>query len=141
MHYTSRASSKWSASVALTLLLPLLGAYGRPDGKRETFAYACEAFSCISEMASSPADRKALLARLQDKPPPPDDRVDPKEYLEILGEAVERRNGWRAILERCSRRPRARSVGSAKPLERQPLEKEEVQLDIRWATGKRFEGG
>jgi len=28
-----------------------------------------------------------------------------------------------------------------KPLERQPLEKEEVQLDIRWATDKRFEGG
>jgi hypothetical protein len=110
-------------------------------GKRETFAYACEAFSRISEMSRRPVDRRALLARLADEPPPPDDHVDPKEFLGILGEAVERRNGWRAILERCSRQPRARSVGSRQPLEPRPLEKEEVELDIQWATGRRFEGG
>lgn len=33
------------------------------------------------------------------------------------------------------------SVESRKPLEREPLEKEEVDLDIQWARGRRFEGG
>jgi hypothetical protein len=28
--------------------------------------------------------------------------IDAAEYLEILAEAVDRRNGWKVILERCS---------------------------------------
>lgn len=61
--------------------------------KRETFAYACEAYSRILGRATRPADRLGLLAKLREGRPPPDDRVDPTECHDILGEAVARRNG------------------------------------------------
>jgi hypothetical protein len=69
--------------------------------KRETFAYACEAYSRILELSSGPADRRALLLELQ-RERPPVDRVDPGEYVDILREAVAARNGWRRILARCA---------------------------------------
>jgi hypothetical protein len=71
-------------------------------GKRETFAYACEAYSCIRERSRRPADRRALFEELKTLPTPPDDRVDLDEYFSMLDDAVARRNGWKAILEACS---------------------------------------
>jgi hypothetical protein len=68
---------------------------------RETFAYACESYSRILERGPRPAERRALLQELKLGPAPPDERVEPAEYLDILSDAVERRNGWRAILKRC----------------------------------------
>jgi hypothetical protein len=73
--------------------------------KRETFAYCCEAYSRILELSTCPAERKTLLEELEEYPPPSDDRVEPDEYFNVLAEAVARRNGWKAILERCSPRP------------------------------------
>ena len=70
--------------------------------KRETFAYACERYSRILELGSSIAARREGLVEVAQGPPPPDDRVDPQEYIEILTEAVASRNGWKAILRRCS---------------------------------------
>ena len=72
--------------------------------KRETFAYACEAYSCIVGQSSRPAERRDLLEEIKGNGAPPDDRVDLDEYLDILAHAVSRRNGWKAILERCSTR-------------------------------------
>ena len=72
--------------------------------KRETFAYCCEAYSRILELSTCPAERKTLLEELEEYPPPSDDRVEPDEYFNVLAEAVARRNGWKAILERCSPR-------------------------------------
>lgn len=69
--------------------------------KRETFAYACEAYSRILKLSRSPAERKVKLEELKLDRPPPDDRVEPEEYLAILEEAVTRWNGWKAILGRC----------------------------------------
>jgi hypothetical protein len=69
--------------------------------KRETFAYACETYSRIRELGQSPADRRRLLARLENEGPMPPEAVDGDEYLEILGEAVAARNGWKKILSRC----------------------------------------
>lgn len=69
--------------------------------KRETFAYACEAYSCILERASSLRERRQLLAELERGPMPPDERVDAGEYIDILRRAVEARNGWKRILESC----------------------------------------
>ncbi len=69
---------------------------------RETFAYACESYSRILEGGRRPEERRALLQELKLQPAPPDERVEPAEYLDILSDAVERRNGWRAILKRCS---------------------------------------
>jgi len=70
--------------------------------KRETFAYACEAYSRILEIAKKPADRRALVETLRERPLPSDDRVDLDEYITILTEAVNRKNGWKSILARCS---------------------------------------
>ena len=70
-------------------------------GKRETFAYCCETYNRIIELAGKPSHRRELLSEIEDAPRPPDDRVDGDEYLGILREAVAARNGWKRILERC----------------------------------------
>jgi len=80
-------------------------------GKRETFAYACEAYSRILELSKRPAERRALLLEVEGKTPPTD-QVDPAEYVEILREAVSARNGWKRILGRCA--PPCRP-GAARP--------------------------
>jgi hypothetical protein len=69
---------------------------------RETFAYACERYSRILQNGSSAAARHEGLLEVAQGPPPPDDRVDPQEYIKILSEAVASRNGWKMILRRCS---------------------------------------
>ncbi|SAK70116.1 hypothetical protein AWB82_04178 [Caballeronia glebae] len=80
--------------------------------KRETFAYACEAYSRITSMTTGVRQREEALKRHANGAPPPDDRVDHDEYLDILGEAVRVRNGWQRILKRCApvkhRRPTER---------------------------------
>jgi hypothetical protein len=81
-------------------------------GKRETFAYSCEAYGRILEIENGPAERRSLYDELKKRPTPTDDRVDGAEYLDILGEAVDVRNGWKRILERCSPR-RARVPAAA----------------------------
>ena len=54
------------------------------------------------ELGVDQKHRRELLAELALKPLPGDDRVDGDEYLDILGEAVAVRNGWKRILSRCS---------------------------------------
>ena len=76
--------------------------------KRELFAYACEAYSCIVVLGGTKTSRKALLAEIEADRMPPDDRVDIDEYLATLHEAVDARNGWKRILERCRPPPRRR---------------------------------
>ena len=71
-------------------------------GMRETFAYGCEAYSRLCELAPRPFDRRRLLAELLEGPMPPTDRVDEDVYLEMLSEAVATRNGWKRILGRCA---------------------------------------
>ena len=72
------------------------------SAKRETFAYACEAYSRIHELGNSPRTRGMLLAEHEQGRRPPDERVDAHEYFDILREAVAARNGWKRILARCS---------------------------------------
>lgn len=69
--------------------------------KRETFAHACEAYSRISSIAAGVKQRQETLERHAEGYLPPDNRVDRDEYLDILGEAVQCRNGWKRILRRC----------------------------------------
>ena len=71
-------------------------------GKRETFGYACEAYSRLLELAQRHADRRHAFEDLSRGPLPPRGQVDTAEYLEIRAEAAGRRNGWKAILERPS---------------------------------------
>lgn len=70
--------------------------------KRETFAYACEAYACVLRQAKKPAQRVELAAQLRDSFGTGDARVDPGEVAAIVRSAAERRNGWRVILERCA---------------------------------------
>lgn len=71
--------------------------------KRETFAYACEAYGRIMEQAKRPADRKRLQAEYIEKwLPAADDRIDREELANIVAEAVDARNGWKRILARCA---------------------------------------
>jgi hypothetical protein len=69
---------------------------------RETFAYACEVYSRILERASTPAERRLLLAQYAKRTEPEDERVNQAELVDILNEAVNARNGWKRILGRCS---------------------------------------
>ena len=81
--------------------------------KRETFAYACEAYSRILELGDAPAARRTLLLEIANGRLPADERVDGSEYMDILREAVEARNGWKRILRRCASIPGKRGHGLA----------------------------
>ena len=70
--------------------------------KRETFAYACEAYSRILTMSDSAKSRRDALALHAQGPLANEDILDRNEYLGILGEAVGVRNGWQRILQACA---------------------------------------
>jgi hypothetical protein len=70
--------------------------------KRETFAYACEAYSRILAAANTLTARMKALDEHADGALPGDGSVDLDEYLDILDEAVTARNGWKWILQRCA---------------------------------------
>jgi hypothetical protein len=72
--------------------------------KRETFAYACEAYSRILRMGDTVKKRRDALAIHAQGPLPNEDIVDRNVYLHILAEAVGARNGWKRILQACSTR-------------------------------------
>ncbi len=70
--------------------------------KRETFAYACEAYSRILTMADSPKGRSKALALHAQGALPSDTVVDHDEYLNILETAISPRYGWKSILQACA---------------------------------------
>jgi hypothetical protein len=74
--------------------------------KRETFAYACEAYARIVERAPRLAERGALGdAFARERATPTDERVDRDELVDIVRDAVAVRNGWKRILARCAPPP------------------------------------
>lgn len=79
--------------------------------KRETFAYACEAYSRFHSMDSTRRGREAFLDEYAITFTPSDNRVDARELVDILREAVSARNGWKRILARCAmaREPKERT--------------------------------
>jgi hypothetical protein len=52
--------------------------------KRETFAYACEAYSRLQALGHGPREKQRLLAEHGQGSMPPDERVDTVEYVDIL---------------------------------------------------------
>lgn len=70
--------------------------------KREEFAYACEAFSCICERGGDRTGRHELAAEFARKVPYPASAVDVAEVAAMVQEAVVARNGWKTILAHCS---------------------------------------
>ncbi|WP_157269700.1 hypothetical protein [Azohydromonas aeria] len=70
--------------------------------RRETFAYACEAYSRIRVMGNTPARRLQALQEHAQGTLPGNRVVNVTEYLDILDEAARARNGWKVILRRCA---------------------------------------
>ncbi len=62
--------------------------------RKETFAYACEAYGRIITLAKRSSHRAELVEELAAGPLPNDERVDGTEYLDIVREAAAARNGW-----------------------------------------------
>ncbi len=69
---------------------------------REMFAYACEVYSRILELAKTTSARRQLLDEYGQQVSSGDYGLDRDEFLNILREAVDARNGWKRILARCS---------------------------------------
>ena len=71
--------------------------------KRETFAYACELYSCVSRQGADRSRRRELADGIVGNLRLTDERVNSRELRDILVEAVTARNGWKAILRRCGK--------------------------------------
>ena len=69
---------------------------------RETFAYACEAYSRILERAANRLERQELAQEYQRTVNISDERVDASTLRDIVLEAATARNGWKRILSACS---------------------------------------
>jgi hypothetical protein len=82
--------------------------------KRETFAYACEAWSRVAGLTPKRAERLSLVDEYARTFTPDDDRVDLDELVDIIREAARAQNGWKRILARCARR-RARRAAPRAP--------------------------
>jgi hypothetical protein len=70
--------------------------------KRETFAYACEAYACIVGRARDLAGQAALAREYGRDGLISEVRVDAAGVADILREAGPRRNGWKVIVARCA---------------------------------------
>jgi len=70
--------------------------------KRETFAYACEAYGRILEQATRSAERRELAFAYTSTVCALDERVDAAELGDLVTEACAARNGWRTILAHCA---------------------------------------
>jgi len=66
--------------------------------KRETFAYACEAYARVIERGKRPAQRLALAEEYGSAERISDERVAAGEVASIVRQAAAARNGWKIIL-------------------------------------------
>jgi hypothetical protein len=71
-------------------------------GRRETFAYSCEAYSRILALGRTRGERASLVDEYGASAAPPDERADAAEVIDIVRSAVAARNGWKRILARCA---------------------------------------
>lgn len=74
--------------------------------RRELFAYACEVYSRIAARAAGQRARRELVEAFAPEAEGFADQLEPEELVDILRQAARARNGWRAILRRCSSGPR-----------------------------------
>jgi len=85
--------------------------------ERETFAYACEFYSCFLQHSTDAAARRHLAAESFRSKSLSDQRVDAQEVADIVLAAARSSSGWKLILRRCSnssrRGPRMRRWSGA----------------------------
>jgi hypothetical protein len=70
--------------------------------KRETFAYACEAYSRILELADGPQARRKLYQELESGPQLGNALAYAQDYLKAVRAAIAVGNGWKRILHACA---------------------------------------
>jgi hypothetical protein len=70
--------------------------------KRETFAYACEAYARVLQRGKSPTERRALAEEYGRTAHISEERADVAEVSSIVREGAAARNGWKVILARCA---------------------------------------
>ena len=70
--------------------------------KRETFAYACEAYARVFERGKRPAERLALAEEFGRAVRLAEERVDAGQIASIVRVAATVPNGWKVILARCA---------------------------------------
>ena len=71
--------------------------------KRENFAYLCEVYHCIKAQAKNKNERIKLFEKYSKGILPSKEFVNQDEFLDNLKDAVQARNGWKSILNRCRR--------------------------------------
>lgn len=70
--------------------------------KRETFAYACEAYARVLARGKNPAEQLALVDAYDRGVRISDERMDVAEVVSIVRATAAARNGWKVILARCA---------------------------------------
>ncbi|HWZ50709.1 MAG TPA: hypothetical protein VNW54_04515 [Granulicella sp.] len=78
--------------------------------KRETFAYACEAYAGVFARGKRPAERLGLAEEYSRGVRISEERVDAAEVASIVRAAAAAPNGWKVILARCA--PTCRTTAS-----------------------------
>jgi hypothetical protein len=79
--------------------------------KRETFAYACEAYAGALKRGKRPAERLAMAEEYCRSAHISEERVDAEEVASIVRAAAAAPNGWKVILARCA--PARRKAANA----------------------------
>jgi hypothetical protein len=91
-------------------------------GKRETFAYSCEAYGWIIEHARNRAARILMAEKVADQARRlSEETIDPAEVAAIVRAACQARNGWKVILHRCSPEKRTRTQQGTPSISGVPL--------------------
>jgi hypothetical protein len=70
--------------------------------KRETFAYACEAYSRVLQRGKGPAEQRALAEEYSSAVRISDGRASSTEVADLIRAAAAARNGWKVILAGCA---------------------------------------
>lgn len=81
--------------------------------KRETFAYACEAYARVLARGGTPSARRAPAAEYGRTVRIADERADSAEVAGIVADAAAARNGWKVILAHCAATSGRRSARAA----------------------------
>jgi hypothetical protein len=88
--------------------------------KRETFAYACEAYAGVLKRGKRPAERLAMAEEFCRGVRLSEERVDAGEIASIVQAAATAPNGWKVILARCAP-ARRKAANAAAECERRGL--------------------
>ncbi len=89
LHGIRREALGWAPPAGLVLPVP--------PRRRETFAYACEVWACVTREAPAADARRALLSTFRATSTPADARVSRSQLDGLLASAADSAGGWEVI--------------------------------------------